>query len=77
MLEPHLGVRVVAKRSAAVQAASGHEEVLATAREVDELLVTVDADSKVELGVETELAGGDAVFRAEGLVLGETGVVGG
>ena len=29
---------------------------------------------KVELGIEPELAGGDAVLGAEGLILGQTGV---
>ena len=67
---------MVAKRASAA-GAGGHEEVLAAAREVDELLLVGGAaDCEVELRVEAELAGVDAVLGAEGLALGQT-VVGG
>ena len=53
--------------------AGGHEEVLAAAGEVDASLLVAGANSEVELGVEAELAGVDAVVGDEGLVLGQSG----
>ena len=68
---------MVAKRASAA-GAGGHEEVLAAARQVDELLLVGGAaDCEVELRVEAELAGVDAVLGAEGLALGQTVVGGG